>query len=271
MICLILLLLFAAPVLGAGYSVEDLKKEYLEIFQVEVLEHDGRKMVGHKIGQLPEDHLLSSFVKENYWLLHYLQLNAARIDGKAEAALTGEPDTLSHFYHSSLMNDEEFNAHVLPLVSNYLASRGMKLSGYVPHDKNVLTLDDLIRVAVRFFYPNGVAKDGRIHWQICVGINGLKDFETERNLTVEAFCYDTIFTTLNSPQRPILDQFKEMIEEVKGLQLSTDDETKIARAQGAVWILLSKNETLKEMLLSAYSRKKDILSFVIEKVVSGQI
>ncbi len=107
------------------------------------------------------------------------------------------------------MGDAKFNAHVLPLVGNYLTARGMELNGYVRQDKDVLKLDDLIRVAVRFSYPDGVAKDGRIRWHICIGINGLKDFETERNLTVEAFCYDTIFNQLNSQQRPVLDQFRE--------------------------------------------------------------
>ncbi len=56
-----------------------------------------------------------------------------------------------------------------------------------------------------------------------------------------------------------------MIDELEDLQLSADDETKIARAQGAVWVLLSKNESLREMLLSAYSKKKDVLPFVLEQ------
>ncbi len=131
---LVSLLLTAAPKAGSDFTIQDLKQAYGEIFQVEVLEHDGRKGVGHRIGELPKDHLPSGFVKENYWLLHYLQLNSAKIDRKAEAALTGEPDNLSHFYHSSLIKDEEFNAHVLPMVGNYETLREMLLNSYKKKD-----------------------------------------------------------------------------------------------------------------------------------------
>ena len=177
-----------------------------------------------------------------------------------------EPERLNEYYHSALMEDEPFNALLLPLVDRHFHERGVELVGFhTPQTKKVITVDELINVAVRFFYPDGVSEKGSIRSHICAGINGLRDFAGERDLTVEAFCYETIFNELKSPQYGILEQYKELMVAVRRLQLSSEEETKITRAQGAAWALLSTNATLREMLLSAYEKKKNILPFVVKE------
>ncbi len=108
-----------------------------------------------------------------------------------------------------------------------------------------------------------MSETGSIRSHICAGINGLGDFEGQRDLTVEAFCFETIFTELRSPKYRILDQYKELLGKIRRLQLSRETEIKITRAQGAAWALLSTNASLREMLLSAYEKKKEVLPFVV--------
>ncbi len=261
----ILLLAFVSPsVLVGDYTVEDLKKDYAKIFQAEVGEHGGRIFFTKKVTKLPQDHVLADFVNDNHWLLDYLQNHGTGVEPQALYALIEEPERLKEYYHSALVEDESFNALLLPLVSRYLQGRGGSLVGFdATNDKRPIALDELLSIAVRFFYPDGLSENGLIRSRICTGINGLRDFEGQRDLAVEAFSFETIFTELRSSKYRILDQYKELMGKISSLQLSTETEIKITRAQGAAWALLSANASLREMLLSAYEKKKEMLPFVV--------
>ena len=246
------------------YTAEDIKNEYSKVFQIVVHEYEGRTSISKEVSELPSEHFLHGFVKENYWLIHYFQTNGTAIKYEKLHELEEKPEELSDYYHRSLMADEKFNALLVPLVNNYLASQGIELIDYSGETKKIITADELIRVAVRFFYPLHILESGKIQSRICVGSTGLNDFEGERNVSVEAFCFETIFKELGSRQYGILDEYTSIIKQAKNLQLSTDAQTKLSRVQGAAWVLLSVNPKLKELLSSAYQKKKHTLPFVVE-------
>jgi len=265
------LILFSAFLwlIGTKYSVDEVKQEYKQIFQIKVGEHpEFGPYTTTETSKLPREHFLHDFVEANYWLIHYLHSNRTREDSREDFGklqeLRDSPAALADYYHRTLVEDPGFNGSLLTLVSRHLNSRGMELAGHTDAAREMITADHLIGIAVRFFYPTQIMEDGRIKASVCAGLHGLRDFEAERDLMLEAFCYEAIFNELGSPQYGMMDEFTSILGRVRGLQLSTDKEMKLHRAQGAVWALLASNEKLRQVLSDAYESKRGILPFVVE-------
>ena len=72
---------------------------------------------------------------------------------------------------------------------------------------------------------------------------------------MEAFCYQAIFTELRDHQGGIHDEFMAALSQIGKLGLSSSEETRITRAQGAAWIAMAINPKLKRLLLSDYREK----------------
>ena len=250
---------------GTKYTVDEVKREYKRIFQIEVGEHpEFGPYTTTETSKLPPEHFLHDFVEENYWLIHYLQTNRPGVDHGKLDELRDEPAKLAEFYQRSLVEDENFNSSLLALVSRYLRNRGLELVGHSDSAIETITADRLTGIAVRFFFPTTIMEDGRIKASVCAGLHGLKDFEGGRDLMMEAFCYESIFNEFGSRQFGMMDEFTSILGRVRGLQLSTDKEMKLHRAQGAVWALLASNEKLRQVLSNAYESKRGILPFVVE-------
>ena len=261
------LVLFSAflGLIGAKYTVDEVQQEYKKIFQMKVGEHpEFGPYMNSETRKLPREHFLHDFVEENYWMIHYLQANRTEEDYGKLHDLRDSPAALAEYYHRALVEDHNFNASLLALVSRHFGIRGVELVGHSDATRETITADHLTGIAVRFFFPNQITDEGRIKASICVGIHGLKDFEGERDLMLEAFCYEAIFNELGSRQYGMLDEFKSILGRVRGLQLSKDKQMKLNRAQGAVWALLASNETLREVISNAYQSKRGILPFVVE-------
>ena len=261
------LILFSAflVLLGAEYTVEEVQQEYKEIFRIKVGEHpEFGPYMNSETSKLPRDHFLHDFVEENYWLIHYLQTNRPRVDHEKLDELRGDPATLAEFHHRSLVEDETFNTAILALVGRYLGNQGGELVGHPDSVRETISAERLTGIAVRFFFPTTITEEGRIKASVCAGLHGLRDFEGERDLMLEAFSYEAIFNEFGSRQYGMMDEFTSILGRVRGLQLSTDKEMKLSRAQGAVWALLASNETLRDVLSNAYKSKRGILPFVVE-------
>ena len=251
--------------IGASYTVDEVKQEYKRIFQIKVGEHpEFGPYINTETSKLAREHFLHDFVEDNYWLIHYLQANRTETDFGKLQDLRDRPAALAEHYYRALVEDDNFNASLLTLVARYLSSRGLELVGHSNAARETITADQLTRIAVRFFFPTAITEEGRIKASICAGLTGLKDFEGERDLMLEAFCYEAIFNELGSRRYGMLDEFKSILGQVRGLQLSKDKEMKLNRAQGAVWALLASNATLRKILSDAYAEKRGILPFAIE-------
>ena len=261
------LVLFSAflGLIGAKYTVDEVQQEYKRIFQMKVGEHpEFGPYMNTETNKLAREHFLHDFVEDNYWLIHYLQANRTETDFGKLQDLRDRPAALAEHYYRALVEDDNFNASLLTLVGRYLSRRGMELVGHSNAARETITADQLTGIAVRFFFPTAITEEGRIKASICAGLHGLRDFEGERDLMLEAFCYEAIFNELGSRQYGMLDEFRSILGRVRGLQLSRDKEMKLNRAQGAVWALLATNETLREVLSNAYKSKRGILPFVVE-------
>jgi hypothetical protein len=103
-------------------------------------------------------------------------------------------------------------------------------------------------------------KGGKPEVRICVAGEGYKDYP-DRNKKLEAFLFESVFNGLTKGK---LDKkIEEFMNIVARLNLSTDNDTAIKRAQGAFWWFFFQDKDFEKILLDSYNNKKDYLPFEI--------
>ncbi len=87
--------------------------------------------------------------------------------------------------------------------------------------------------------------------------------ENERKPFIEAFCFSSILKHYQSEEFSMYDEFVKSIKELYKVNLATDKDEKLLRAQGAMFILMRNNENLKKMLMKEYEKNKEFLPFIL--------
>lgn len=166
---------------------------------------------------------------------------------------TGE---LQNEFIKSLENDSKFNS-----VMNKLTNKVTDKSNYIP---DTVSVDELLNIAAKYFAIIKINKDGNYVGKVCTGINGLKQTEKERKPQIEAFCFSTILNNFQGEQFNMYNEFVKGIKELYKINLGIENNDKLLRAQGAMYMFMRNNETLKELLLFEYENKKEYLPFVLK-------
>jgi|GEM_PF-4432147 len=128
--------------------------------------------------------------------------------------------------------------------------------------KRSVTMEEMMRIAVRYFYPHFVKDE--LHMHICVGINGMNDYPGAIDNTVKAFCIQSIHNAMRAGETDVHKQAYALVRDAHSVKLSKDLETEIHRIQGAVWVQMMQNKELRRLLRAAYAKQKDSLSFCLK-------
>lgn len=257
-----ILAILAVQISGApNLTVEDVKAEYPQIFSIQRHTYGEKVYLSFDTDTLPTAHPLAGLVNDKHHFLLYLVEHGAGIEVKDLSAHARDSVELRTYFLERLRNSARFDTLFLPIVDRYLRSRGGDLVGYEPPPRKQVALEDLMRVAVRFFYPDAVLPDGTIQSHICVGINGLRDFPGGRDPLLEAFGYSAIFQDLLRPRFNVEEEYDVVRREMNELGLSTDPEVRLARAQGFMWGRMMQSERLRDVLRAEYRRLRDVLPF----------
>jgi hypothetical protein len=153
---------------------------------------------------------------------------------------------------------------VVPVISRYLISKGHLVPFFKPEEDKPVTITEIQRTAVRFFYPH-LGRNGKMQFHICAGINGFKDFGGKRNLLVEAFAYAAIFNDLGTDSKVNLSTiFSKLLGKIMKLGMSNDKEVNVHRIQGAAWFEMSKDKNLEKVLINSFRVHKSLLPFKLE-------
>ena len=125
-----------------------------------------------------------------------------------------------------------------------------------------MTLDALQQVAVRFFYPDSVSATGdRLFTYICAGVNGLADLPERPDPLVEAFAFAAVQKAVFQPHSRLMRDFNSAMEFAETVSRSGDRQTRIGRAQGALWARLVTSPELTRVLGAAYAERRSVLPF----------
>ena len=113
---------------------------------------------------------------------------------------------------------------------------------------DTISLDKLLNIAVKYFFIRDINPNGYYIIKLCGGINGIKQTEIERNLKLETFCFTVISSNFEDGQYNLYDEFVKGVKEVYKLNLGIEKEERLLRAQGALYMYMRNNETLKKLL-----------------------
>jgi hypothetical protein len=242
----------ATPASERAPDVEQVKDLYAEVF-VPKADHGS---VYVELAELPEQHPLAGLLDEGEHVVRYLLQNGSITPEQREAAAQA-PDVAAAYFEL-LRQDEAFNAAFLEVVDRFLRREGGGIRDYSRVPVRHFSERDVLNTAVRFVYPSGIV-DGQLRAYICTGINGLSDARLPRDAFLEALVYSTILGEMHREESPLQARIRSALGLAKSLDLSVDEKTAVARAQGAVWATLRESPELRASVMREHERVGGLL------------
>jgi len=197
----------------------------------------------------------ASFINSNQIYLDYLLQNFATTDFNSLNQIEDSIQRQIEFI-SQLIKDSSFSSSLRDFISWNRKSESIK--------RDTFTIDQLMNFAVKFFTIKDINQEGYYVGKICSGTNGIKTTEAERNPMVEAFCFSTIIDHIDDSTYQIMDEFKSNCRLLYKLNLGIEKSDKLLRAQGAVYMLMFKNEVLRKLITDSYEQRKKYMPFVLK-------
>lgn len=133
------------------------------------------------------------------------------------------------------------------------------LNGTIQRD--TVSTREVMNLAVKFFSIVGLTPEGYYRGKVCAGWSEIPVTEMERNLLLEAFAFSAVFEHTMPSEFDVIEEFKDGLRKLYQLELGTDDEDKLMRARGALYMAMLDSEVLLELLQSEYRERKATLPF----------
>jgi len=231
-------------------------EEYQQIFKIEKKKYDGREYLMKTVNKIDTNSCFSELINNDRQYIDYLLTHFS--DNSNYEKLMAITDTvgLQNEFIRSLENDSTFNGVMENLTKNFTDKPNFI--------SDTISINELLNIAVKYFAIVRINKDGHYVGKVCSGINGLKQTEKERKPQIEAFCFSTILNNYQGEQFNVYNEFVKGIKELYKINLGIEIDDRLLRAQGAMYMFMKNNDTLKELLLFEYKNKKEYLPFILE-------
>ena len=205
--------------------------------------------------------LCNAFLTENHFYVDYLVKDLVLSFLKNRDRSITEPDRVIDQYKKYLEQNKEQLIPVISLFASYLQGKGHVIKALEKHPKEKISISVLKAVAVRHILPKKLSDDGSVTYKLCVAGEGFADYK-KRNAQLEAFTFETIFNaSKDGSLEPVL---KKCSQVAARLNLSTETDIALKRAQGVFWGLLFTDTDFEKLLMGQYNTKKSYLLFLLE-------
>lgn len=265
MLNILLAAALAATPAGDTSRVLHLEQRYSDFIHVAADSIEGQLSFAVDVDSLGAGDPLAPLVNANNLFFSYMAEHGASTDfSRFVASSRGDLRAVPARYSELLRRDSVFNASMTRVVGQALAPAGVRVAGYDPaRPLPRVSMDDVVAVAVRFFYPDDVRPDGTIQTHICIGLNGVQDLQRPRDTVLEAFLYATILQAVQDRGSPLARDFLRARDAMNRADLSSDSAVRITRAQGLMWGLMGQSGALRDVLRASYRENAAMLPFVI--------
>jgi hypothetical protein len=233
----------------------NIEKEYQQIFKIEKKKYGKREYLIKTINKIDTNSCFSDLINNNGQYIDYLLTHFSDNSNYEKLMAINDTIELQNEFIKSLEKDSVFNSEM-----NKLTKKITDNSNYIP---DTISMNELLNIAVKYFSIIKINKDGYYVGKVCTGINGIKQTEKERRPQVEAFCFTTIFNNYQGEQFNMYNEFVKGIKELYKINLGIENDERLLRAQGAMYMFMRNNEVLKKLLLFEYENKKKYLPFVL--------
>ncbi|MCP1995376.1 hypothetical protein [Flavobacterium sp. HSC-61S13] len=217
---------------------------------------DGESDLIARIKESHKTNCASSSIDQNKQMLDYILVNfTARLDYE-KFKLISDSVVLQQTYIKTLEKDSLFTA-VLNDFSRKVIDK--------TEVKDTVSMNQLMNLAVKFFSIAQINEDDNYVGRVCVGSNSIKDTEPNRHAFAEAFCFVSIFENYEGERYNMSKEFIDVLWILKDMNLGINCDERLLRAQGAMFVLMKKNQNLSDMLEQSFEEKKDFLPFILKK------
>ena len=247
-IFILVLMIIAGISTAEAQTFQEIKKLYPKMFTCEVYDYEGEKFASTYLVESIAGDKYAEFFNNNKQYIDYLFTHSAGLNFES---LANEVDSVIRHKKAIEIIDKDsgFNKLMEEFVSRPM--------------KDTFSIDDAAEVASKFFFVPQIV-DGNYAGKVCVGINGIESTEADRRIQLEAFCFALILNSYGKEGK--FDAYEELVSSLKQLyeiNFGIDEKERLLRAQGAMYMLMYKNEKLHVALKKEYEAKKDILPFVM--------
>jgi len=171
--------------------------------------------------------------------------------------------------YNSLVTAPLFNKCLALTVSVYAKERGFLYKDYTPPSHPFISMNDLMKVASKFFYAVDITGDTAIEYYMCVGNNpyrmeGLRS-KDEPGAFIEAFCFSAIMRNSNDERYSYYDYYDRYTNELMGQIRTIEPANRLLWARNKLYAKMEKCKDLQRMLKYEYELHKTVLPFTLSE------
>lgn len=249
----------------------DLHERYSSAFHLRKQEYEGHPFFDLHVDSLPASDPLARLINPNRLFFNYIAAHGTHPELPQLIASARDKDAIPAAFDLLLVQDSAFNAVMVATAGRFLAPSATSVIGYDRRrPRPSFTMDEVVSVAVRFFYPDSILPDGRVQTHVCIGINGVSDLQRGRDIAVEAFVYSAIMKELKDNRHGLDSAYQRAAHRLNRLDLSSDNRVRLIRSQGALWTMMAQSPALRETLWADYRAQRSFLPFSIVPARPGQ-
>jgi hypothetical protein len=224
------------------------------LIAIEAHEHDGKTYISNRVVEVPEHLAIAQHINTKRLFWDYLTVNYSDVAHVRKIADVQDSLERVGIYFESLLEDSLYTSTIRE-YSNKVIRQTVA--------KDTIKMSELLGIASKFFSIQHITNEGNFSTAICVGRNDIKKTETQKRPLIEAFAFFAIFNDIETGKFDIYAQFHEKVKQLYSISLGTNNEEKLLRAQGAIYMLMMYNSSLPELLLDTYKSYESELPFVL--------
>lgn len=227
---------------------------YGDFLKIEKVKHGDSEDVRKSVNRIKTDCCAKDLVNNNilyidYFLTHFLtRKNYSDLESIKDSL------ELQLMFEKKLVNDSLFNSLMIEFADKTINNK---------LEKDSVGIDYVLNIAVKYFAILRITDEGNFSTSICTGFNLIKQTEPERNPHIEAFAFSSVIKNLNSEKYNLYSDFVSFVKNIYKLNLGTEKNDRLLRAQGAIFMAMRENSKLRQMLIDEYNEKKEFLPFIL--------
>lgn len=237
-----------------GQNHCDFTKYYEDFISIDRITHNEKDFLTKQVIETNKKSCVSELINNNIMFFDYLLTNFSSNSNDKSLLQINDSLSLRKNYFEGLKKDSLFNSTMNELVNKTIDKK-------IPKDS--LNMNQLLNIAVKYFSINKLTKEGDYAGKVCAGFNSIKSTEKIRRPFVEAFCFSSIFNNYISEEFSMYEEFVNAIKELYTINLGVEEEEKLLRAQGAMFLIMKNNNKLRKMLQVEYEKQKEYLPFIL--------
>ncbi len=234
-------------------NIED---AYQSIFSIEKQQHKEREYLLKTVNTIDTSSCFADLVNNYSMYLDYLLTNFSDRSYSEELMAIEDTNKLQREFAITLQKDSVFSREM-----HNLTKRITDKTNFTP---DTVSMDEVLNIAVKYFALTDIQKDDAYVGKVCIGINGLDATENERKPQIEAFAFTAIMNSFQSKESNMYDEFVKGIRELYKINLGTDTDDRLLRAQGAMYMFMRQNDKLKALLQQEYKNNQKYLPFILK-------